>query len=61
MGEAGEVATWSALASLARRDGGHLVELVEWALPLQRRHLDVALEGASVLAHSAEPSEPRWT
>jgi hypothetical protein len=61
MGEAAEVATWSALASLARRDRGHLVELVEWALPLQRRHLDVALEGASLLAHSAEPSAPRWT
>lgn len=61
MGEAAEVATWSAVESLARRDGDeHLVALAEWALPVQERHLAAALEGARLLAESFEPGEPRW-
>jgi hypothetical protein len=58
MGEAGEVASWSALRLLAEREG--LVELAEWGLELQRRHLELALEGVELLAERLEPAAPRW-
>jgi hypothetical protein len=61
MGEAGEVAVWTAFESLAQRDGDpRLVELAEWGLEVQRRHLDLALEGAELLAERLEPAAPRW-
>jgi hypothetical protein len=61
MGEAAEVAAWAALTSLAARDGSPgLVELASWALPVQERHLQVALEGAVVLAEAGDPAAPRW-
>ena len=59
MGEAGEVATWTALSSLAARDVS-LAELAEWGLETQRRHLELVLEGASLLADSFQPADPRW-
>jgi hypothetical protein len=61
MSEAGEVAVWSALQSLAAR-GPYpaLTDLAAWALPIQRRHLDVALAGAVQLAEGADPLAPRW-
>ena len=60
MGEAAEVTVWSALASLAERDaGGAVMELAAWALPVQERHLRVALEGAARLAESLDPAAPR--
>jgi hypothetical protein len=52
MGEAAEVAAWRSFARLLREaDGGpHPIrKLVEWALPLQERHLDMALDGAASL------------
>jgi hypothetical protein len=61
MGEAGEVATWAAVQALAARanlDG--IAELSAWALPLQRRHLELALDGAAQLARLADPQAPRW-
>ena len=61
MGEAAEVATWAAVESLAARaDAGGLAELAEWALPMQRRHLQLALDGVALLAGEADPSGPRW-
>jgi hypothetical protein len=61
MGEAAEVTVWTALDALARRDGAPAVtELAEWGLPVQRRHLALALEGAELLAETLEPSAPRW-
>jgi hypothetical protein len=61
MGEAAEVTVWTALDSLAQRNGAPaLAELAEWGLEVQRRHLDLALEGAVLLAESFEPSAPRW-
>jgi hypothetical protein len=61
MAEAAEVATWTALAELAARaDGDGLAELAAWALPMQRRHLEVALDGAAALGRIAGPDEPRW-
>jgi len=58
MGEAGEVATWSAVAALANADG--IAELAAWALPLQRRPLELALDGAALLAREADPDGPRY-
>jgi hypothetical protein len=61
MGEAGELAAWSALRSLAQRDGGgQVLELAEWALPVQHRHLELALEGVTLLAERVEPGAPRF-
>jgi hypothetical protein len=61
MAEAGEVAVWLPLARLAERDGGREVaELVEWALPIQERHLRAALDGTTRLASVLEPGAPRW-
>jgi hypothetical protein len=61
MGEAAEVAAWAALTSLAARDGAEpLLELASWALQVQERHLEVALEGAVRLAEAADPAAPRW-
>ncbi len=45
MGEAGEVATWTALCSLAAPDE-RLAELAEWGLEVQRRHLELVLDGS---------------
>jgi hypothetical protein len=61
MGEAGEVATWLGLAQLVR-DGAdpELVDLAEWALPVQERHLAVALDAAAALGRAADPAGPRW-
>lgn len=59
MGEAGEAASWSALRVLAEREG-RLVELAGWGVELQRRHLELALEGMELLAGRLEPAAPRW-
>jgi hypothetical protein len=61
MGEAAEVAAWAVLDSLAARGGPEPVaELAAWALPVQRRHLQLALDGAVLLADEADPAAPRW-
>jgi hypothetical protein len=61
MGEAGEVATWAALETFAvRADTDGIAELAAWGLSLQRRHLDLALDGAAQLARQADPAGPRW-
>jgi hypothetical protein len=43
---------------LASGDG--VGELAAWALPLQRRHLELALDGAALLAREADPNGPRF-
>jgi hypothetical protein len=63
MGEAAEVVTWTAVAALAANGGAPLEEaraLAEWALPIQQRHLHVALEGTALLSETADPAAPRW-
>ena len=61
MGEAAEVATWSALSELAARsDPDGVGALAEWGLPIQERHLRVALTGAVRLAELADPHAARW-
>jgi hypothetical protein len=45
MGEAGEVATWTALCSLAAGEE-RLADLAEWGLDVQRRHLELVLQSS---------------
>jgi len=61
MGEAGEVAVWAAVERLAAHgEANGIAELAAWALPLQRRHLELALEGTALLAEQADPHGPRF-
>ena len=61
MAEAAEVAVWASVDVLARRACRNgLAELAAWALPLQRQHLELALEGAVRLAEEADPDGPRY-
>jgi transposase len=59
MGEAGELSSWSALHSLAERDG-ELAELAAWGVEVQRRHLELVLDGAPLVAELLDPAGPRW-
>jgi hypothetical protein len=59
MGEAGELSSWSALRSLAEPEGEH-GELAAWGVEVQRRHLELVLEGSSLLAELLDPAGPRW-
>jgi hypothetical protein len=61
MGEAAEVAVWTALQIQAAKAGDEaLLELATWALPIQRAHLDTALSGSARLAELMDPAAPRW-
>jgi hypothetical protein len=61
MGEAAEVCVWSALLELAAKSGEReLRELAAWGVPVQERHLQVALDGAVRLARLLDPAMPRW-
>jgi hypothetical protein len=61
MGEAGEVAVWTAVSRLAANGGANgISELAAWALPLQQRHLELALDGSALLAEAADPHGPRF-
>jgi len=61
MGEAGEVAAWLVVNELAgRHPHDEVCELAAWALPVQQRHLRLALEGTLALAAAVEPAAARW-
>jgi hypothetical protein len=61
MGEAAEVATWATLETLAARtEADGVAELAAWALPMQRRHLALVLDGSVLLARQADPDGRRW-
>jgi hypothetical protein len=61
MGEAGEVAVWTALQTLAAKaDDRGVLELATWALPIQRAHLDTAFSGAARIAELRNPTGARW-
>lgn len=61
MGEAAEVAVWSALEILAAKaENDAVLELAAWALPIQRAHLDTAFSGAVRLAELRNPNGARW-
>lgn len=64
MAEAGEVGHWEVLEQMAdtakaadTARGADVVALVQWALPVQQRHLDVARETSARLAASEDPFE----
>jgi hypothetical protein len=57
MAEAGEVGHWAILGKLnetAREEG--LQELVDWALPIQERHLSTVRDGSLELAAEEDPN-----
>lgn len=58
MAEAGEVGHWSIVGKFNEQAGLQGVqELVEWALPIQKRHLKNALDGSLDLAGQENPDE----
>ena len=59
MAEAGEVGHWQVVGTMheqAQVPG--LQQLVEWVLPIQRRHFQQTLEGSIELASDEDPNEP---
>ena len=58
MAEAGEVGHWSIVAKLNERARNpELRKLTSWALPIQQRHLQEALDGSLKLAADEDPYE----
>lgn len=58
MAEAGEVGHWAIVAKMNERAGiDSLRELTDWAVPLQERHLQEALDGSLKLAAEEDPAE----
>jgi hypothetical protein len=58
MAEAAEVGHWSVLRTLNQQAGNtQLGELIEWALPIQQRHLRDVMGGAKTLAAEEDPNE----
>ncbi len=56
MTEAGEAGHWAILAKLNEKAGESAVgELVDWALPLQERHLSAVRDGSLELAAQEDP------
>jgi hypothetical protein len=57
MAEAGEVGHWEILGKLNEKAGeAEIRELVEWALPIQERHLKEARQGSLVIAGEEDPN-----
>jgi hypothetical protein len=57
MAEAGEVGHWAILGKLNESAGEDGVqELVEWALPIQERHLSTVRDGSLELAGDEDPN-----
>ena len=57
MAEAGEVGHWEILGKLNERAGeAELKELVEWALPIQERHLRDVRQGSLTLVAEEDPN-----
>jgi len=56
MAEAAEVGHWNVLREMTTRAGDrNVATLVEWALPIQERHFQTALEGSKKLAAEEDP------
>jgi hypothetical protein len=57
MAEAGEVGHWEILGKLNEKAGeAEVRELVEWALPIQERHLRDVRQGSLTLASEEDPN-----
>jgi hypothetical protein len=58
MAEAGEVGHWEILGTLNERaHRSEVSELVDWALPIQKRHLDTVRKASLELASEEDPNE----
>ena len=58
MAEAGEVGHWEILGTLSEKAGEtELVDLAEWATPIQERHLADTRENSLKLARQSDPEE----
>jgi hypothetical protein len=58
MAEAGEVGHWEILGTLNERAGrSEVKELVEWALPIQKRHFETVRSTSLDLAAEEDPNE----
>jgi hypothetical protein len=58
MTEAGEAGHWAILGKVNEKAGEEEIrELVEWALPIQERHLQEVREGSLLLAAGEDPYE----
>ena len=59
MAEAGEVGHVEILAEVAKKAGAReILEVAEWAMPVQQRHLEETRMGALTLAREEDPNEP---
>ena len=57
MAEAGEVGHWEILGKLNEKAGEEQIrELVDWALPIQERHLTTVRDGSLELAAEEDPT-----
>ena len=58
MAEAGEVGHWEILDTLNKRASkSEVSELVDWALPIQKRHLETVRKASLELAADEDPNE----
>jgi hypothetical protein len=58
MAEAGEVGHWEILGTLNERArNSEVSELVDWALPIQKRHLDTVRKASLELASEEDPND----
>jgi hypothetical protein len=59
MAEAGEVGHWMIVRAMAERAGdGETLELADWAVPIQERHLEQVKRGSLKLAEHEDPNGP---
>jgi hypothetical protein len=59
MAEAGEVGHWEILGTMNERAGNaELRAVIEWATPIQQRHLEEARSGSLQLAAEEDPNQP---
>ena len=59
MAEAGEVGHWQILDTMNQKARNQeLQQVIDWATPIQERHLDEALRGSLKLAAAEDPNEP---
>ena len=59
MAEAGEVGHWQILGTMNQKARNQeLQQVIDWATPIQERHLEEALRGSLKLAADEDPNEP---
>ena len=59
MAEAGEVGHWKIVRTMAQRASAPaILELADWAVPIQEGHFQATLDGSLKLAKQEDPSAP---